>query len=346
MQQAFSTSCGVTTPLVSVIICVYNAGQYLRPSIQSILSQTYRNLEVLIIDDGSTDAAMETIRDLTDPRIRWFEHANRGKPATMNRAIELMKGEFYAIHDADDLSHPRRVELQLACMLENPDVAAVYCGHELILNGRRVAPTSRFKDRAACRQDIDSFRMPGHDPTGMYRVSLVKDFRYDPTLFLGEGFDYIMRIGEQHPMMAVGECLYTYRIHLQSITKRNPELREKLVHEVLRRTCARRGLDYMRSFPPAKNRRRRQNRDFDNNLAANFMDSVVDLRDAGRYAEAFRTGLMCVRLQPTDPHYYKALLYSVLPAAIRRTLRPSERRSRPVDDGLPHGRPRPDSAAN
>jgi glycosyltransferase involved in cell wall biosynthesis len=310
-----------TSPLVSVIVCVYNAGEYLRPSLVSLLAQTYRNLEILVLDDGSTDGCMETIADVRDDRMQIFRQENHGKPATMNRALGMMKGEFYAVHDADDLSHPQRIELQLAALLSHPNVAAAYCGHELILDGKRVAPTGRFKDIAACKQDIDDFRMPGHDPTGMYRWSLVRDYRYDPTLFLGEGFDYILRIGEQHPMIAVGECLYTYRIHRESITKRNPELREKLVHEVLKRTCARRGIDYTERFPESESRRKRQNRDFDNNLAAHFMDSVCDLRRCGAISASLLTGLECIRLHPLDLHYHKAFLYAISPRWLIRRVR-------------------------
>jgi glycosyltransferase involved in cell wall biosynthesis len=310
-----------TEPLVSAIVCVYNAGPYLRAAIDSLVAQTYKNLEILVLDDGSTDGCMSVMKEFTDPRIRVFAQENHGKPATMNRALdEIVRGDFYIIHDADDLSHPRRVEAQLSCMLENPDVAGVFSGHELILDGHHVAPTSRFKDAATCKREIDNFIMPGHDPTAMYRMSLVGDYRYEPTFFLGEGFDYILRVGERYPMMSVGECLYSYRIHLESITKSNPDLREKLVHEVLRRACARRGIDYASRFGHEFGRKR-SNRDFDNNLAAHFMDSACDLRRNGNFFASVQTGLNCVWLHPFDFHYHKALVYSLSPRWFIRKVR-------------------------
>lgn len=310
-----------TDPLVSVVVCVYNAGAYLRPSIESILGQTYRNIEILIVDDGSTDDCMNSISDLDDSRIRVIRQENRGKPAAMNLALDQMRGEFYVLNDADDLSYPRRIELQVRCMRENPDVAAVYCGHELLLHQRRIAPLCRFKSRERCRRDIERFMMPGHDPTGMYRRSMVGDIRYESSLPIVEGFDYVLRVGERFPMLVLGECLYSYRIHPHSVTKRNPELRERLVWEVLRRACERRGLDVKHVFPSAGNQSVGKNRNGDNNLAAHFMESVCALRLSGERWRAIRTGLDCAALHPLDPHYHKALVFAVAPLWLTRRIR-------------------------
>src|SRR5262249_18452677 len=155
--------------------------------------------------------------------------------------------------------------------------AAVYCGHDLIIDGHHLAPLARSKDVVECRRDIEAFQMPGHDPTGMYRWSMVKEFRYDPNLPIAEGFDYILRIGEQLPMLVAGECLYGYRIHSGSVTKRDPEYRDRLVREVLRRACQRRGLNFDERFPTPDAPAKRSNRDIDNNIAAHFMESACAL---------------------------------------------------------------------
>jgi glycosyltransferase involved in cell wall biosynthesis len=312
-------------PLVTVIICVYNAGEYLRESVLSVLNQTYRELEILIIDDGSTDGCVRALHDMltADSRVRIIYQPNGGKPAAMNRALDEMRGDFYVINDADDLSHPRRIERQLQCFVEHPSVAAVFCGNELLLGNRRVAPLLRERGVEECRRCVDGFQMPAHDPTGMYRWSMVHKLRYSPELLLGEGFDYIMRVGEQFPMMVVGECLYSYRIHRNSITRRDPEKRAKLVLEAVRRAFERRGLDQTPLQELAKNGWQISNRDSDNNIAAHFMDSVCSLRKAGRRREALLAGLECARMHPTSPHYYKAMVYSVVPLWLVRHLRRS-----------------------
>src|SRR5262245_43772835 len=97
-------------PLISVIMPVYNAGEYLRPAVESILAQSYRNWELIIIDDGSTDGCLARLDDVRDPRIQRFSQENAGKPVAMNRGLTVARGAFYALQDADDLSHPSRLE--------------------------------------------------------------------------------------------------------------------------------------------------------------------------------------------------------------------------------------------
>ncbi len=313
----------MSEPLVSVVVPSYNPGKYLRPAIESVLAQTYRNIEVVVVDDGSTDGSCETIADITDPRLRIIRQANAGKSAALNRVLSECRAQFYVINDADDLSHPERIARQVACLRDNPLVAAVFCGHELILEERRMAPQFRAKEARDCAEDVRQYRMPAHDPTAMWRVSITSAFQYAPDLPGVEGYDYILRVGEHHPMMVLGECLYSYRVHPSSITQRAPATRERLVREVLRRAAERRGSRFESEFPEqvVHTPRRMRNRDRDNNLAAHFIESVLDLRSSGRVMDAIRTGLSCSRFHPTDPHYLKALAYAVLPSAVVQRVR-------------------------
>jgi glycosyltransferase involved in cell wall biosynthesis len=301
------------SPLVTVVMCVYNAGEYLRPSLSSIIGQTYRNLEILVIDDGSTDGCIGSIEDLlADSRIRVVHQANATKPVALNRALDQVRGEFYAIQDADDISYPRRIENQVHALLNRPQLAAVFCGNELILNGRSVAPVFASKCEDDCKREIEMFRMPALDPTGMFRMSLVGDIRYDASLQVAETFDYILRVGERYPMMVLGECLYGYRILPNSLSRRDPILREQFVVDATRRACNRRGLQYDEVFSGDVNGiHRSQNSILDNNIAAHFMKSVLDQRREGYRLAALGTAWECVRLHPLDPHYYKALVYAL-----------------------------------
>jgi glycosyltransferase involved in cell wall biosynthesis len=302
------------TPLVTVVICVYNAGKYLRPSLLSVLNQSYCNLDIIVVDDGSTDGCFEMVGDLlADGRIRVLRQGNSTKPVALNRALNHARGEFYAVHDADDISHPRRIERQLAALLDQPELAAVYCGNDLIINGRSIAPVFAPKTAAECKRAIDAFRMPAHDPTGMYRISLVGHLRYDTSLPIGQGLDYILRIGERHPIIVLGECLYSYRILRTSNTRRDPVQRERLIAEVLKHACNRRGLNYARIFPEgAGDRRRSKSGVTDNNIAGHFIQSVLDQARSRRRLAALRTGIACVRLRPLEAHYYKALVYALV----------------------------------
>jgi len=302
--------------LVSVIVCVYNAGEYLRSSVESVLAQTYPDLEVMIVDDGSTDGCMATIADLADPRIRILRQANAGKPSALNRALGEATGEFYAVHDADDLSHPERIARQVRCMRAHAGAAAVFCGYDLILDDRRIAPKFAAKDEARCRRDIDRMEMPGHDPTAMYRRSMVKDMQYDVELPIVEGFDYVLRVGERFAMVVLGECLYSYRIHWNTVTKRDPSARMRLFHAALQKVRARRGLPVESATAAMPAGGRLRNWELDNDLVSHFMASMVDLRHAGCRKTALQTALGCLRLHPLDPYYYKPAVYAVAPLSL------------------------------
>ena len=304
-----------TEPLVTVVICVYNAGRYLRPSIKSVLAQTHRNLEILIIDDGSTDGCIDTIADLTDPRIRLLRQENSGKPAALNRALRELRGEFFAIHDADDLSHPTRIAEQLAALQADPSLAAVFAGFELLLDDRRVAPTFTPRSPEQCRADIDALRMPAHDATAMFRTKLVRNLRYEESLALGEGRDFILQVGERHPLAVVGACLYSYRVHDDSITVREDGRRDHYDLEVARRAFERRG----RPAPaPDAIPRSRSKRHM---LVAHWMDSVANLREARRWGEAWRTAWACVWFGGGRPYFWRPLAYAVAPLWLLRRYR-------------------------
>ena len=313
----------MTVPKVSVLVATYNAGSYLRPSIESLLHQTYQNLEILVIDDGSDDGSIDSIAGLPDERIRIIRQGHSGRSRALNRALKEMKGEFYATHDADDLSDDHRIERQVACLLANAELGAVFCGNELILEGRHVAPRFRLKDIAECRRNIEKMRMPAHDTTAMYRVSMVRDLTYDEGLPFVEAYDYILRAGERVPMMVIGECLYSYRVHFKSITHRDPRARMRFVREVWRRTSERRGTKLPDGAAEQGETRRLTNRDRDNNLAGYFIESVLDQRRARSRWGAIRSGWACSCLHPLEPHYHKAIVYALVPMFLIRQLRRS-----------------------
>ncbi|MGC0388727.1 glycosyltransferase involved in cell wall biosynthesis [Bradyrhizobium liaoningense] len=310
-------------PLVTVLMSVYNAGVYLRPSLLSIINQTYRNLDILIIDDGSTDGCFESVQDLlADPRVRVIHQENATKPVAFNRALDHLRGEFYAIQDADDISHPTRIEKQARALISKPHLAAVFCGNELIINGTFMAPVFAPKSEDVCRVEINAFRMPAHDPTGMFRTSMVGHMRYEPSLKVCETFDYILRVGEAFPMAVLGECLYAYRILPNSLTRRAPAWRQQFATEAFKRACDRRGLRFEKISEDSRSANKLSRHSLlDNNIAAHFMSSVLDLCRSNRRLLALKTGWQCACLHPADPHYCKALVYALMPPRAARRLR-------------------------
>src|SRR3990172_12675648 len=116
----------MTNPLVTVLMPVYNGGDYLRLSIESILAQTYRDFEFLIINDCSTDNSMETISSFNDERIVLHTNAfNMGQTKSLNIGLRMARGKYIVINDADDLSLPQRIEKQLDFILKHPEYVVV-----------------------------------------------------------------------------------------------------------------------------------------------------------------------------------------------------------------------------
>lgn len=309
-------------PLVTVVVCVYNAGRWLRPAVQSVMGQTHSQIQIIVIDDGSTDGCMETIADLSDPRIEIMRQANAGKPVALNKALAAARGEFFAMHDADDISHPRRIERLVAFMRQHPNLAAVFSGFNLLIDNRPRAPILNPKDEAACARDIERFSIPSQDPTVMYRTEVAREHPFAEDLPVVEGLDHILRIGEHHPLRVLGECLYSYRIHPHQVTRRSPSDRERLVREVRRRACLRRGIPFEEQ---AAARRGSANDIRENYIASHFICSVLDLRRVERRLEALKTGWFCSLLHPADPVYHKALIYALAPESLIPLMR---RRSR------------------
>src|SRR6266481_7466016 len=108
-------------PLVTVAMPVYNAGRYLRLAVLSIVKQTFTDWELLIIDDGSTDNALQDIIDIDDVRIRILrDGVNKGLAARLNECIDLARGKYIARMDQDDVSYPERFECQIDALKNDP----------------------------------------------------------------------------------------------------------------------------------------------------------------------------------------------------------------------------------
>jgi len=113
-------------PKVSVIMTVYNEEEYVRESVTSVLNQTYKDFELVVVNDGSTDRTQEILEnEFNDRRVKVFSQENKGRIRALNRAIELSMGEYIAILDADDYCLPERLKKQVRFLDRNPDVAVV-----------------------------------------------------------------------------------------------------------------------------------------------------------------------------------------------------------------------------
>lgn len=201
-------------PLVTVAMPVFNAGEYLRLAILSIIKQTYTNWELLLVDDGSTDKAVENIADIDDARIRILRDGkNKGLAARLNECIDLARGKYIARMDQDDVSYPERFAQQIEVLQcnSNLDLVAV---RAIAINENNVA-TSIFpyslSHNEICTQPWKGFYLP--HPTWMGKIEWFRKYHYTiPGPYLCEDQELLLRSYSESQFATVNEILFAYRI--------------------------------------------------------------------------------------------------------------------------------------
>lgn len=131
------------TPRVSVILPLYNGERYVAASIASLLSQSFGDFELLVIDDGSTDRSAEIVLSVTDPRVLLVRQQNSGLPSALNKALQIARGEYIARQDHDDLSLPTRLDKQVLYLEQHPETVLLGTAAEIWIDN---SPTGRFHD--------------------------------------------------------------------------------------------------------------------------------------------------------------------------------------------------------
>lgn len=222
----------MTDTLVSVLMPVYNASPYLREAVESILSQTHRALELVAIDDASTDGSYELLQELAarDPRVRVFRQPeNLGIVAARNRAFREASPEaaYCAIFDADDVSLPERIAQQLAFLQAHPDHALVG-GHTLIIDeSSRVVGIRRYPiDYPSICRAITRYNPIAQPAVMLRRSALGSTEPYDASFPRCQDYALWLRLAAQHPVANLDAAVLRYRIS-QSQGKR-VHLRESL----------------------------------------------------------------------------------------------------------------------
>ena len=206
----------MTAPRVTVLMAAYNAERFLAEAVASVLGQSFQDFEFLIVDDGSTDGTPTMLRALDDPRVRILTNpANVGLAGSLNRGLAEARGEVLARMDADDLSAPRRLELQLAHLDAHGDVGLLGTAWVSVDDrGREVA-----RERAYSGWDAVHFFCGA---SAMVRRScLDRVGGYRGALKYAEDYDLYLRLREICGVAGLDETLYQVRIHPASVSRAN-----------------------------------------------------------------------------------------------------------------------------
>lgn len=206
-------------PSVSVLMPVYNAEKYLSEAIDSILSQTFVNFEFVIIDDGSTDLSWRILQQCAekDARIKLFRNeTNRGLVFTLNRGLELCSGTYIARMDADDISLPHRLDVQVNYLEKNATVGIVgsaffkMTGHYL----KCVKVPVMQHDIMTCLM----FRNCISHPTIMIRNELIKKYKlYYPNVVWAEDYAFFVKCLPLFDIGNIDKALLKYRLHAEQV---------------------------------------------------------------------------------------------------------------------------------
>ncbi|RKN75907.1 glycosyltransferase family 2 protein [Paenibacillus ginsengarvi] len=215
---------------ISVVMAVYNGELYVQQAIDSVLAQTYDNFELIVIDDGSTDRTPKILDRLKDKRIiKYRLPTNRGAANALNFAIKKARGDWIAVHDADDVSMPERLAVQAGYVLQNPELVAV--GSKITCIGENdVDPNQLRRTETNLNYGNDSELLyrnrylvcPICHGTALFsKAKFLEAGGYDTSFRITYDYDLWLRLFQHGPIGKIDEVLYKYRIHSSSLSRRN-----------------------------------------------------------------------------------------------------------------------------
>ena len=227
----------VTAPRLTVIVPMRNAQGYVGDTLRSVLSETGHALEVVVIDDGSTDGSAAEVAALNDPRVRVIPGPQRGIAAAVNAGLAAARGEVVIRCDADDLLVPGRIDVQLAALDQRPDAVAVCGGYETIdARGRSIAVLPTGDAPADIRDELCEGVTRTHLGTFAIRRAALNQLGGARDYFVGtEDIDLQLRLGCLGPVCYAPAPVYRYRLHDASSTHTQPSPQREFLTEQARR---------------------------------------------------------------------------------------------------------------
>jgi glycosyltransferase involved in cell wall biosynthesis len=202
----------MSDPRVSVIIPAFNGEKYIGETIQSILAQTHRPLEVLVVDDGSTDRTAEIVQRFGEP-VRYIRQENAGTAAARNRAVAESRGEFIALLDQDDLWVPDKLARQIPRFAEDPRIGLVFAGIEFFDTRSGKITSTYFPGPELSLRDLLAHVVLPVQTILFRKSALEKIGPFDTTLGGTDDWDIGIRMAAEFRMVGVDEILGRVRLH-------------------------------------------------------------------------------------------------------------------------------------
>ena len=298
-------------PLVSVVIPTYNRASLVTEAVRSVLAQTFSDLELIVIDDGSTDGTREALQEF-EGRLRYVRKKNEGAAAARNMGIDLAKGKYVAFLDSDDLWHPDKLEKQVRLLNENPDYPVIHTDSSVIEpEGRQIKASAARRRQSRNGKVFEQFFLC---PIALALTSTVVMRRdcldtagvFDPRYPVFQDYDFFLRLAWNFPIYYLDEPLASYRLAPGSLTRSDIQRNIAEQEQILKAFVA----DHAKYFSSHPRLLRKKWRRF-------HFDSAMALFHHEAYAASHAYYGRCLRNRPKAWPYW---LLTVLPEPLLKVV--------------------------
>ncbi len=210
-----------TVPQISILLCVHNGERTVEQAINSLLAQTFKDFELIVINDGSTDSTLAQLEKFQDPRIFIQSIPRRGLTKALNVGLAQCRGEFIARVDADDVALPNRLERQAVFLNKHRSVGVIGTGYEILTeNGsRKRATVPLLETDYEIKQALPKFNPFHHGSVMIRRQILIEEGGYDENFKLAQDYELWLRLSGRCQMANIGEVLMVRREGRETLKK-------------------------------------------------------------------------------------------------------------------------------
>lgn len=218
---------------ISVIIPTFNREKQIRNSIKSVLNQTYNNLEIIIVDDGSTDNTKEEVKKITDKRVKYIKlKQNKGAAFARNIGIKKSKGNFISFQDSDDYFYPNKLELQLKNLI-NQNSSLDFCKIKVFYNSTYYyfVPNQETEQKIKNGSFLNELISNGNfisTQAILVKKEILNNYSFDPNFPRLQDFDFILRMIQKIKFSYTKEVLVDLHVQKNSLSKSKENLRKAI----------------------------------------------------------------------------------------------------------------------
>lgn len=213
--------------MITVLLTTYNSGELIKDSIKSILNQTFKDFELLVIDDGSNDETEKVVSSFVDHRIRYEKIAHVGRSKALNYGLKICKYEWIALIDADDIAHPKRLELQFSEKLKKNSIAIISCVYflnEKILFKIDVSDLEFPKDLVLHQKFPNSVLFN--------KYFILENGGYNEKLLVAEDYELWLRIMDKANFIIIKDVLMFCRNSSNSLSRENITITNSTIYNI------------------------------------------------------------------------------------------------------------------